>query len=314
MGQGTEIAWATDTWNIWIGCTKWADECRYCYADQQDLTRFSKTLGGGTKEQPIRHWGKGAPRYLTSDKTLLAPYQWNKRPCVCSTCGHVGSTLATVGCACSAPNCLGYYERRRVFCGSLMDWADEEVSDSWRDRAFEIAEACTDLTFLFLTKRGEKMHRYVQARYGENPPRHFWWGLSWMHQKSAEIEWLLRMPGPVRWLSVEPMLGPVDLAYAAFNGADSFGKMPGIDWVIFGGESGDNARPCNIEWIRDGVRQCRDAGVNPFVKQLGRYPFLSNESEPGAVGARIEIALRDPKGGDSAEWPEDLRVQEIPNP
>ncbi len=82
---------------------------------------------------------------------------------------------------------------------------------------------------------------------------------------------------------------------------------PAVDWVIIGGESGPNARPCNIEWIRSIVRLCRAAGVLCFVKQLGSQPI-----EPDGAGFVRHAMLRDTKGGDPSEWPEDLRIREIP--
>lgn len=95
---------------------------------------------------------------------------------------------------------------------------------------------------------------------------------------------------------------------------------PLIDWVIVGGESGHDARPCRVEWIRDVVRQCVAAGVAVFVKQLGSNP-AGDDRPPPAVDPETGwqtlhvmqmLTIRDPKGGDPAEWPEDLRVRQFP--
>lgn len=272
MSEKTKISWCDSTWNYWIGCTKVAEECANCYAAEQDQRRFSRTLGEGTPENPVRHWGKGQPRHLTSEATRFAPLKWNKK---------------AIG-------------QHRVFCGSLMDWADEEVPDEWRREMFRVADQCKNLTFLFLTKRPENAYKWFKIRYTSNGleiPRHFWVGMSWMQAKSQEVEWLLKIPAMVRFLSIEPILEPFQIG--DFD-------LPSIQWIIFGGESGKNARPCNVAWIRDGLYQCRAASVKCFVKQLGSFCIEEHGSQ------RSRICHDDPKGGDPTEWPEDLRVQEFP--
>lgn len=247
MSERSKITWTHATWNPWIGCTKFSEECANCYADELDRKRFSVTLGGSSKEFPIIHWGKGAPRHST--KQWNAPLAWNRRPLVCE-CGTAHKKDIMV-CNCGSVE----FEHRRVFCGSLMDWADEEVSDRWRDRLFDVAERCLDLRFLFLTKRIKNARNYLRTRYyNREIPRHFWIGMSWMQKRPDDVDHLLAIPAEVRFLSVEPMLG-------------HFSYVPGVNWVILGGESGPKARPCNVDWIRDAVRQCQQVGVKVFVKQ-----------------------------------------------
>jgi protein gp37 len=182
------------------------------------------------------------------------------------------------------------------------------------------------------------------------PPRNVWIGTSVEDQQRADerIPELLKIPARVRFLSVEPMLGPIDFPRAAPCGYycdhDEFGGghrpghgLSGIHWVIFGGESGPKARPCNAEWIRDGVRQCRSAGVAPFVKQLGADPRINmshemlasdldrmNQAIAAAGGSvmtqdewdrhrcNVPLTLRCRKGGEMSKWPEDLRIREFP--
>lgn len=118
---------------------------------------------------------------------------------------------------------------------------------------------------------------------------------------------LLRIPAKVRFLSLEPLLGPIQLGVHQGYECNLYDYGCGetrVDWVIVGGESGPGARPCNVEWIRDIVRQCKAAGVKCFVKQLGSNPVM----EPGPTTWPCEH----PKGGDPAEWPEDMRVREMP--
>lgn len=150
-------------------------------------------------------------------------------------------------------------------------------------------------------------------------------GTSVEDQAAADerIPHLLRTPAAVRFLSCEPLLGPVDIDRAMYGDAyrygmnhfghtDGFGYEALIHWVIVGGESGPGARPCDVAWIRSIKDQCQAAGVPVFVKQLGARPLVTDP--PGARMAHWhdDLRLRDRKGGDPAEWPEDLRVREYP--
>lgn len=127
---------------------------------------------------------------------------------------------------------------------------------------------------------------------------HIWFGVTVENRAfKSRISLLRRLPARVRFLSVEPLLediGELDLE--------------GIHWVIVGGESGPGARPFNVQWARSIVRQCRAAGVRVFVKQLGANPVSGCARNPDD----ILVTLSDSKGGDWAEWPEDLRVREFP--
>ena len=143
------------------------------------------------------------------------------------------------------------------------------------------------------------------------PPPNVWLGVSVEDQASAEgrIPHLLATPAAVRWISYEPALGPVDFR-------PWLGQAPGVDWLVVGGESGPGARPCDVAWIRAAIRQCQGAGVPVFAKQLGALPYdlggdsLSDDGTP-PVGTLLD-GIHDRKGGDPAEWPEDLRIREMP--
>lgn len=232
--------------------------------------------------------------------------------------------------------------QHRVFCASLADWLDDEVPIEWLADLLQLIYETPHLNWLMLTKRPENFNirtlsaaihlaGFRDGQTGNAPiaecqssiemvggwskwetfPKNVWIGASVENQEMADrrIPELIKIPAEVRFLSVEPMLGPIDLSrwlyrgqirctepYCSFNYSPPDCKTcrgtgwqyvrPAIHWVIFGGESGPSARPCNLEWIREGARQCREAGIKVFVKQL--------------------------KGGDMAEWPEDLRVREIP--
>lgn len=142
--------------------------------------------------------------------------------------------------------------------------------------------------------------------------------------ENQDADWriphLLRIPAARRGLSLEPLLGPVDLSNYTPWLAES--KWGGISWLIIGGESGSKARPCNVEWIRSLVRQGQSAGVPVFVKQLGANVRTDEFTPDGwPVGTYLDghtpsalarVRLRSPKGADPSEWREDLRVQQWP--
>ena len=286
MSEKTLISWTDSTWNPWEGCTKISPGCANCYA----ATRNHR-FGGD-------NWGKGKPRRRTSPGNWRKPHVWNR---------------AAQG------------KPKSVF-PSLCDVYDSEVPIDLFVAFLRVIFATPNLRWLLLTKRTdlhfirlwEAMNLLIR-NYDEHslfgqwltkwregvPPQNVWVGASVENQAMADrrIPELLEIPAVKRFLSVEPMLERIDLQYAALTGAESLQSRGGIDWVFFGGESGPGARPCYLQWIRDGVRQCQLAGVKVFVKQLGAFPVMGRDD------AHI---VRDKKGGDMSEWPEDLRVREMP--
>jgi protein gp37 len=164
------------------------------------------------------------------------------------------------------------------------------------------------------------------------PLPNVWLGVSVENQRFADerIPLLLQTPAAVRFISAEPLLGPVDLnglpdvkgdpswdvsalhgvRECAFGATVSREMIARLDWVIVGGESGKDARPFNLAWGRSIVTQCRAAGVACFVKQLGANPTHDRPTHLGE--ALLPLDLRDSHGGDPLEWPEDLRVRQMP--
>jgi protein gp37 len=154
-----------------------------------------------------------------------------------------------------------------------------------------------------------------------------WLGVSVEDQRTADerIPVMLTLPAAVRWVSYEPALGPVDFA-GEVGGDDWLGDRhddapgeAGIDWIVVGGESGPGARPFDLAWARSTVAACKAAGTKCFVKQLGAHPVAVPVEGPfqkttagGDPWPAQPLNLRDPKGGDPSEWPEDLRVREWP--
>lgn len=316
MSEDTKIEWTDYTWNPWEGCTKVSPGCLHCYAETRNH-RF-----GGD------NWGRGKPRRKTVD--WKKPVRWNRQPWICDDCGtpHAvpGAICMKDGCDCETKH------RARVF-PSLCDVWDEEVLIEWLADLCELIFRTPNLDWLLLSKRPElaynRMHTamdkcFMGARpmmidwLDGKPPENVWLGTSVEDQQRADerIPALLKIPAKVRFLSAEPLLGPVDLWGARYDnpnggktGAVSSWK-PSVDWVIAGGESGPGARPCSIKWIRDVVQECKAAEVPCFVKQLGSFP-VEPEWNP-KLGSHRRIELNHPKGGEPAEWSEDLRVREFP--
>jgi protein gp37 len=297
MGSDSKIEWTHHTLNPWRGCTKatWTDGagkthlhpgCLNCYAEKD----MSVKLHG------IR-WGKGQERAPKAESGWAEPLAWARK-------------AAKAG------------ERHRVFCASLADVLDDEGLPDMRERLWDtIRKTATPgiakpsvtawahlpgLDWLLLTKRPENW-RWIP----EDVRPLVWLGTSVSDQETAD-EWAPRlfdaMEFRYRFLSVEPLLGPIDTRNWLYH-RERDRRL--ISWVIVGGESGSKARPCNVEWIRDIVRQCREAGTACFVKQLGARPMREDGLEPKRDG-EYGWVIKHPKGGDWAEWPEDLRVRDFP--
>ena len=275
MAENSNISWTTHTFNPWRGCAKISAGCKHCYAEQLV-----------TKRQGLPLWGIGAERKIAAESTWKEPRRWNR-------------LAAQAG------------ERHRVFCSSLADVFEPraDLADA-RRRLFRLIEETPALDWLLLTKRPESMVQLaVEAGWLSEWPANVWAGTTVENQAMAEerIPHLLRVPAQVRFLSCEPLLEPLNLAYTSFNGADSFGAMPGISWVIVGGESGPGARPFDLGWARSIRDQCKAAKVSFFFKQTGTVAFEG----PPELSTRYRT--KHPKGGDPAEWPLDLQIQELPS-
>lgn len=217
--ENSNISWTDNTFNGWIGCTEKGDGCTNCYAKLLMETRFKRVK-----------WGAGQPRLRTSEETWRKPLRWN-----------------------AAAEKAG--KRVRVFSASLADVFDREVPDAWRDDLFTLIRQTPNLDWQVLSKRVSKAVEYAaNIQWPEN----MWIGTSIENQKVAwRAQVITSIAAPVHFLSVEPLLGPVEL------------DLEGIDWVIAGGESGPHARPMEADWARSVRDQCAAAGVPFFFKQWG---------------------------------------------
>lgn len=319
MADKSKIEWTDATWNVVTGCAKVSGGCDHCYAETI-ANRFA-----GTKAYP-----NGFDVQLRPERMGL-PLRW-QRP-------------------------------RRVFVNSLSDLFHCAVPDRFIGEVFNVMGAARRHTFQILTKRHGRM-RSLLRRWSEHPEKgchcppeqggcsmpvdvehgtwplpNVWLGVSVEDQRWADIRIpaLLETPAAVRWISAEPLLGPVDLGmgdpHAGHESDDVNGHPhpricldcsdldagvevewwrrdpggPRLDWVVVGGESGPGARPTDEDWVRALVAQCASAGIAPFVKQLG-----AAWAKDWHVGGKSVFSLGDRKGGEWKHWPADLRVREFP--
>jgi protein gp37 len=232
----------------------------------------------------------------------------------------------------------------------MSDLFHEDVPAAFIERVFSVMGRAERHMFQVLTKRPERMLQWFSSRrfdckgaailQTENigechyalpwPLPNVWLGVSCENQATADerIPLLVQTPSAVRFLSCEPLLAAINLdglwGYPGAADSAQLASWP-IQWVIAGGESGPAARPCALEWIAAIVEQCRTAGVACFVKQLGAYVVSEHRTAPddcfagtpphrapNGEGWAWRMGLANRKGGDPAEWPEDLRVREFP--
>ncbi len=247
----------------------------------------------------------------------------------------------------------------KFFRCDMTDLFGSWVPDEWIDKCFATMALTPQHTHQVLTKRPERAASYMARIMADDGPSiasighemsgknyslciplaNVWLGASVENQQAADerIPILLKTPARVRFLSVEPLLGPVDLretfqtgGYRNYltgqfhdipckgvNGNPDFTvetddkNLPKIDWVIVGGESGHGARRCDAGWIASVVRQCKAASARVFVKQLGSHATTAGDFAE-KTGPVQGLKLIDSKGGNMAEWPEHLRVREFP--
>ncbi len=310
MGVTTNIAWCHHTFNGWRGCTKVSPGCKHCYAEA--LSRRNPAIFG--------EWGPGGTRVVASEAMWRQPLAWDraaKRDGVRRRVfyGSLSDWLEDWDRMIVDANGFALATRYGTWPWEPLERNPESVSfrrltmDDVRVRLLTLIAQTPNLDWLLLTKRPdhwsdaiEAVHQYgtfgseaerIARRWLDGvPPENVWVGASVEDQRMTNdrIHHLLLIPAKVRFLSVEPILGPVDLEqvdrrtgygsawtdslrgrlYSVSPGSTNqqpFRDVPKIDWVIVGGESGPNHRPCQVKWITDVVEQCRRACVPVFVKQ-----------------------------------------------
>jgi protein gp37 len=227
MAGLSTIEWTERTWNPLTGCDRVSPGCDRCYA--LSLARRLKAMGNPRYQRDGDPRTSGPGFGLTLHRDLVdLPRQW-RRPSV-------------------------------VFVNSMSDLFHDRVPVEFIAAVFRTMAETPQHTYQVLTKRSGRLARLAD----ELPwPDNVWMGVSVESQREVLRAWRLRrIPAHVRFLSVEPTLGPIDLA----------GVLPKLDWVIAGGESGPGCRPCDLDWLRSLRDQCTEAGVPFFLKQLGGWP------------------------------------------
>ena len=241
MSEKSEIEWTDSTWNPVTGCTKITRGCNNCYA-QRFAERFRGTVG-----HPFE---RGFDLTLRPER-LAQPLKW-KKP-------------------------------RMIFVNSMSDLFHKNIPVSFIDSVFDTMEAANQHIFQVLTKRSSLMRNYLRRRYGdEMTPSHIWCGVSIEDNMSTtRVRHIQSAPIAVRFLSIEPLLGPIhDL------------NLEGISWVIVGGESGPQARPMNLEWVLEIRDQCKEERVDFFFKQWGgKTPKSGGRLLNGAEYNAIPVAM-----------------------
>lgn len=347
MASQTSIEWTATVnedgsvtkgfnWNVLSGCSRKSAGCENCYAEK--MTKRLAAMGQVKYQGLLNDHGRFNGTIKFSEKDLLAPLSWKKPRKVfvnsMSDLFHEKVTDEMIDKAFAVmaltPQ-LTYQiltkrpERMREYLiGSNL------VGDG-EGRAWRVEQAMCEFN----------NWQSVNGESPEWPLPNVWLGVSVEDQKTADerIPLLLQTPAAVRWISAEPLLSAVDFehfimcdgenvdgeflekngwAYDSWSGGfmgpnthrDScYAPEPGIHWIVVGGESGPNARPFDIQWARDIIAQCKAADVPVFVKQLGAKPY---EPERYHKYGDAGLKLKNKKGGDPSEWPEDLRVREFP--
>ncbi|MXZ73974.1 MAG: phage Gp37/Gp68 family protein [Gemmatimonadetes bacterium] len=218
MANNSAIEWTDATWNPVTGCNKISRGCDNCYAER--FAERWRGVSGHPYEQGfnLRLW----------PSRLIQPSRWLKP--------------------------------RMIFVNSMSDLFHKRIDPKYIDLVFSTMETVNWHVYQILTKRSSLMKAYLQTRYADRlVPDHIWCGVSVEdHSAISRINHLRSTPVSVRFLSLEPLLGPIKNI-----------DLEGISWVIVGGESGPNARPMRPEWVRDIRDCCAKAGVPFFFKQWG---------------------------------------------
>ncbi|MGR3495391.1 DUF5131 family protein [Citreimonas sp.] len=322
MAETSKIEWTDATWNPITGCTLVSDGCRYCYAAGLAATR----LKNHPSRAGLARVNAAGEAKFTGEVRFNA--QWLDQP-------------------------LRWRRPRRIFVCAHGDLFHESVPDEWIDRVFAVMALAPHHTFQVLTKRPERMRAYLAASRerimdevcdravnddlpvllvmpGMEPPehlegrrvelhrwplRHVWLGTSVEDQAAADlrIPHLLATPAAVRFVSAEPLLGPVDLTAVAMNTPDEADDpcrenvlrphegWPALDWVIVGGESGRNARAMHPDWARSLRDQCQAASVAFHFKQWGEWLPYSQCALPEQREAVSRTTIESNRTGNGAQ-------------
>jgi len=300
----TKIEWADAVWNPIRGCSRVSEGCRNCYAE-----RIAARFCSG--EDGLAQFSASGPRWtgrveMGNGQKLMEPVGW-QRP-------------------------------RRVFVNSMGDLFHEGARDEWIEQVFAVMALEPQHVFMVLTKRAERMRRFLadvgrsarervenKARFLGHlrgfrmleawPLPNVWLGVSVEDQRAAEVRVpeLLATPAALRFVSCEPLLGPVDLyTWLPILEIERESRSPKdsyLDWVIVGGEPGPGARPTHPDWVRQIRDQCKAARVPFFFKQWGEWlpedQFGADGDKPTAGNTGAHWGILDRAGnyfGETTAW------------
>ena len=296
MADKSPIEWTDATWNPIVGCDIVSPGCTNCYAMDMAarIEAMSAGLGRHTHYEGTTRRVKG--KAVWTGRLALAPERIRSEP-------------------------LRWKRPRMVFVNSMGDLFHEHVPDEWIDQVFAIMALCPQHTFQVLTKRSARMREYVSSLperramlacnsgldWVEWPLSNVWLGVSAERQKEADerIPDLLATPAAIRFVSAEPLLGPIDFTDIPWSAdrprypetddisdgrsALHFVEGTRLDWIIVGGESGRDARPMHPDWARAIRDQCEAAGVPFFFKQWGEWMPRRDAHEAGIVPVEVRF-------------------------
>jgi protein gp37 len=281
MGGKTSIAWTEATWNPVRGCTIKSPGCFNCYAMLM-AARYSNIVNGKPQAyHGVARMKNGKPQWTGKlkfvDKHLEDPIRWKNKP-------------------------------RMIFVNSMSDLFHERMPKEWIDKILMTMAWAPMHTYQVLTKRADVMRNYINICCPEKThkrpsdgkmvtPPYMWFGTSVEDQAAAEerIPDLIETEAYIRWLSIEPMIGPVTLRPFLRDG-----KLP-IEWVVIGGESIQMGqyRVMESKWALDLIAECKEFGVPVFMKQLGT-----------SLAKQLEV--KSAKGEELDEWPKEFQIREYP--
>jgi len=316
----TPIEWTEESWNPIVGCSILTPGCTNCYAMKM-----------AARIEAINREARETERASGKKRSVAARYD--------GTTKIVNGAAVWTGKMAQAPEniLLAPLKRKKpttYFVNSMGDLFHESVPDEWIDQVFAVMALCPQHTFQVLTKRAERMRDYVNAVVSDRTrftkwaargsdiarscdrasevPAHWpldnvWLGVSTERQKEADerIPLLLQTPAAVRFVSAEPLLGPIDLTriglsektvnhlgfYTNATTGHPQHSIPRLDWVIVGGESGPGARPMHPQWVRALRDQCDAAEVCFFFKQWGEWKPLNQFKEQVIEGSGVHAVI-----------------------
>lgn len=363
MAGTTKIGWTDATWNPSVGCTRVSDGCDHCYAFDEHDRRFAANARTAVAE--------GFTRTEFGDEFVSkARAAGVKMPLLAVQYDRPFSVVQLKPTRLDLP--LHWPEPRRIFVDSISDLFHSDVPTEYIAKVWRTMHRANWHLHQVLTKRPERalellmpggpIQTLAEIDVWPLPNVHIGTSVENQAAARARVPIVVQISAAVTFLSAEPLLGPIDLTDAGMwvpcpdcGGSMSIpvvgggtacprclvpyqGQVPGVGWVIAGGESGRFARPMDIAWPRDLQRQCREAAIPFFMKQVGTHPYEQHQSsdycgsphitDPDAIcDGRHRLSVTGPdgiersllgKGGrahhdNPDEWPADLRVQEFPS-